>query len=67
MSEEKEEKIFSHKQIKFQLHDRNFDLMKKLNFNLMKFDLMIISYYKLHFILSHNVVQLSHVIFESLE
>ncbi len=30
-------------QIEFQSHDRKFNLLKKLNFDLMKFDLMIIS------------------------
>ncbi len=35
--------IRPHEQIEFRPHDRKFDLKKKLNFDLMKFDLMIIS------------------------
>jgi hypothetical protein len=65
MSEE-EVKYFSHEQIKFRPHDRNFDLMKKLNFDLMKFNLMIISHYKLQFMLSQYVAKLPQIIFESL-
>jgi hypothetical protein len=37
------EQIRPHEQIEFWSHDRKFDLLKKLNFDLMKFDLMIIS------------------------
>jgi len=37
------EQIWPHEQTQFGPHDRNFDLMKNCNFNLMKFDLMIIS------------------------
>ncbi len=36
--------IRSHEQIEFRSHDQKFDLLKKLNFDLMKFDLMIISH-----------------------
>jgi hypothetical protein len=36
--------FWSHKQIEFWPHDHNFDLMKKLFFDLMKFDLMTISW-----------------------
>jgi hypothetical protein len=35
--------IRPHEQIEIWSHDRKFDLMKKLNFDLMTFDLMIIS------------------------
>ncbi len=35
--------IQPHEQIEFWSHDRKFDLLKKLNFDLMKLDLMIIS------------------------
>ena len=37
------EQIRPHEQIEFRPHDRKFDLMKKLNFDHMKFDLLIIS------------------------
>jgi hypothetical protein len=37
------EQIRHHEQIEFGPHDWKFDLLKKLNFDLMKFDLMIIS------------------------
>ena len=37
------EQIWHHEQIEFRPDDWKFDLLKKLNFNLMKFDLMIIS------------------------
>jgi hypothetical protein len=37
------EQIQPHEQIEFRPHDQKFDLLKKLNFDLMKFDLMIIS------------------------
>jgi hypothetical protein len=40
--------IQPHEQIEFQSHEQKFDLMKKLNFDLMKFDLMIISLMKYH-------------------
>ncbi len=35
--------IWPHEQIEIWSHDQKFDLMKKLNFDLMKFNLMIIS------------------------
>jgi hypothetical protein len=34
------EQIWSREKVEFQPRDHNFDLMKKLNFNLMKFDLL---------------------------
>jgi hypothetical protein len=34
------EQIWPHEQMEFQPHDQKFDLLKKLNFNLMKFDLL---------------------------
>ncbi len=37
------EQIWSNEQIEFQPHDQKFDFLKKLNFDLMKFDLMISS------------------------
>ena len=38
------EQIRPHEQIEFRPHDQKFDLLKKLNFDLMKFDLMIIPF-----------------------
>ena len=38
--------IQPHEQIEFWPHDKKFDHLKKLNFDLMKFDLMIISPWK---------------------
>jgi len=38
------EQIRPHEQIEFWPHYQKFDLLKKLNFDLMKFDLMIISH-----------------------
>jgi hypothetical protein len=35
--------IRPHEQIEIRSHDRKFDLMKKLNFDLMKFDLLTLS------------------------
>jgi hypothetical protein len=35
--------IRPHEQTQFRPHDQKFDLLKKLNFDLMKFNLMIIS------------------------
>ncbi len=37
--------IRPHEQTQFWPHNQKFDLLKKLNFDLMKFDLMIISPY----------------------
>ncbi len=34
------EQIRPHEQIEFRPHDQKFDLLKKLNFDLMKFDLL---------------------------
>jgi hypothetical protein len=34
------EQIWPHEQIEFRPHDQKFDLLKKLNFDLMKFDLL---------------------------
>ena len=34
------EQIWPHEQIEFQPHGQKFDLLKKLNFDLMKFDLL---------------------------
>ncbi len=42
-------KFRSHEKWEFQPHDRKFDLLKKLNFDLMKFDLMISSRPKIQF------------------
>ena len=39
-------------------HDRNFDLMKKLNFDLMKFDLMIISHLTVQYDTHFNLVKI---------
>jgi hypothetical protein len=35
--------FWSHEKLQFRSHDHNFGLVKKLNFDLMKFDLLIIS------------------------
>ncbi len=43
------EQIRPHEQTEFWPHDRKFDLLKKLNFDLMKFDLMIISQNHKHY------------------
>jgi hypothetical protein len=43
------EPIWHHEQIEFWPHDQKFDLLKELNFDLMKFDLMIISLFNYEF------------------
>ncbi len=53
------EHIWPHEQIEFRPHDRKFDLLKKLNFDLMKFNLMIIPHCVSSKIKQHKSVVMS--------